>query len=1266
MEYSFVAIIGLIVLVITNYELFFDKNFQVYNQKALRTYRFFAIAVGLFYIVDLLWGFLDPLENKIYVTIDTNFYFVFLAFVLFAWTQFVMCFIDKVKAFTIVVRVLGVLFLAGGLILITINFFEPILFSYKADQYVPSVTRFGYLIFQVISFFAIGIYAFVFSFRGNNLILRRRYLTVAISSIFLAIAVLLQIFGPLYPFYTMGLIAANVILYVFIVATQKEKINLELSESISRVSKQNKEIKHIKELAYIDPLTGVKNKHAFVELENNYDVLIRENKIQEFALLVFDLNNLKLINDTHGHEAGDKYLIDSCQLIKEIFTNTTIYRYGGDEFVILLEGEQLKDRYNLVDKFNEVVDQNRTNNGPIVALGIADYIPGKDNTLRSVFTRADERMYVRKRQLKENKDSSNDLGNKATGASLVNLRYEMYELFYYDSGISMLDMLNGSNCDEILEININDDTFTQIFHQGSKYFVPSVGHSYRDLLDFTHKYIVHPDDRGAYMSLMNPDGFFERLKNSRIPNFDFAHFRYKLQNGSYCWVEQIVICGDEFGLPKGVFRMYVIDINNIKGRLLGNIVEESIFSSGEYLTGLYSSREFVMRATDMVLENKDKNWCVLALDIEHFKLFDEWFGREKGNELLNKIGAVLKDFEKNNAGLAGYLGQDDFSVLCEYNMDLINDLYAKVNTTINSFGLSAGFLPAFGISVLEKDISVVDALDRATIAASNAKGDIKHRIFVYDYDAQFQSEHELRTLTEFMHALKNEEVQFFVQPQVRIPGGQILGGEALTRWLKSDGTFVPPNDFIPVLEKYGFITDLDKYIWEKVCKWLGERIKNKKNVVPISVNVSRIDIFNIDIANYFTELCEKYDINHNLLKIEITESAYAENMNVVDKLVNDLRNRGFMVLMDDFGSGYSSLNMLSTLKISAIKLDAYFLQIEDKSYRKGINILESVINMAKTMALPIIVEGVETKNQVDFLHECGVNFVQGYYYYKALPVETFEKLINEKKNVDDRGFKVNINEQFRVREFLDQNLYSDSMLNNILGSVAIYSVSKESIDIIRYNQQFMDTVNVPDFGEKLAHIENTMPEEDRQKAYDAFKRAKENRLLGATETLRFNTVYGILTSYRMHFYYLGKKEGTDRFYGSATNITQLVDLMEGKELVAKYSKDNLILIGKVSGKWQYTVVSHELSNIIGLSPKELEEELNNGAFYKRIVGKKELSAFIKEVENTPKDQKRLFMCETIIVNNKKQKIDALMEIEYVGDQSNNFQYILRTTRINKK
>ena len=168
----------------------------------------------------------------------------------------------------------------------------------------------------------------------------------------------------------------------------------------------------------------------------------------------------------------------------------------------------------------------------------------------------------------------------------------------------------------------------------------------------------------------------------------------------------------------------------------------------------------------------------------------------------------------------------------------------------------------------------------------------------------------------------------------------------------------------------------------------------------MSINVSRVDIYNFDIVKYLIDLTDKYDLPHRLIKVEITESAYAETAKFIEDIVLRLRKEGFAVLMDDFGSGYSSLNMLSTIKLDAIKLDSEFLRLEGADYERGIRIIESVVNMAKVMALPIIVEGVETKQQCEFLMELGCRYVQGYYFFKPLPREEFEKVIKQKDMID--------------------------------------------------------------------------------------------------------------------------------------------------------------------------------------------------------------------------------------------------------------------------
>ena len=1262
MIYSVVAIVGIIVVLILNYDVLFSKNYKARNKNAYHAYRLLLLSICIFFVLDMLWGFLDPLEDKTPVTIVTNIYFVGMAFVVFCWFRFVAKYLDEKNVVSKILIALAYVFLVTGLALVIVNFFIPILFSYNPERYVPTYGRYGYLTAQLAMYLLASIYALtiVIKNKGQKVL---RHLTIAFVGFAMAIAILAQLARFDLPMYAVGCIVCITLIHLFIVTAEKNDYQRSIAASLSREKAQSKELSLAKELAYTDPLTNVRNKHAYVELEEEVDVLIRNKNIKEFALFLFDLNDLKLINDTYGHEMGDKYIIKSCKIIQSIFTGCELYRFGGDEFIIFLKDEMYKNRYRMLEQFNLEIEKNLGKNEPIIAVGFSDFVPSKDNTLRSVFARADERMYSRKKRLKEM--NGDEVESKASTTTNSNSRLDMYEMFYQSDKLSLFDMLNNSNCDELIEVDLANDTYKQFYHIDGKYFIPNInGSSYRELIDFCEHYIVHPDDKGTYLALMKIDGFFERLKNAKIPGFDFAHFRYKLQDGTYRYVEQVILTGEQYGIPPGSFRLYLFDINNLMTRKLGKVSDEdSVISVGrDAVTSLLTGKEFFAKADEVIAQDKTKQWCLISIDIEHFKFFDEWFGREQGDFLLAKIGAILLENEKENGGVAGYFGQDDFTIVTIYDEKKINKLYERIKDVISSLGLTAGFMPAFGVSIIEKDMVLVDAFDRASIAADKAKGDIRNRICIYNSDMQFLAEQEYRILTDFIHGLQNDEITFYLQPQVLIETGQIVGAEALARWFRDDGKRVPPNEFIPILEKYGFVTDLDQYIWEKVCLWIRKWLDDGHETVPVSLNVSRIDIYNIDIADHFHKLCEKHNIPHNLIKIEITESAYAETTSLIDDLVKTLRDDGFVVLMDDFGSGYSSLNMLSNLRLDAIKLDAHFLHIEPTVGGHGVHILESVVNMAKVMALPIIVEGVENKQQCDFLADLGCQYVQGFYYYRPMPIERFEEIITQKGKLDHRGFVGKTNEQFRLREFLDETIYSDSMLNNILGAVAIYSWSGSHVDIVRFNQQFYESVGMTEFHERLTNIEQFVPESEKPLLFNALKEAYNNRLSGAVANLNFLRPDGTYSAFRIHFYYLDKKEGRERFYGSAVNVTELEDLRLIKTLVAENSHDNLILINKVNNKWNYHVLSHGFSDILGLNPTDFEKELNNGEFAKRVVPAKALKQLMldaTELANKHED----FEKELFVLDKDKQKVKFKLKFHCVSDLAKNTVYILRSELI---
>ena len=774
-------------------------------------------------------------------------------------------------------------------------------------------------------------------------------------------------------------------------------------------------------------------------------------------------------------------------------------------------------------------------------------------------------------------------------------------LFGLSKPLTRLEFMDNSAFDELIEIDVISNRCTNLYHVSGKYFVPADESSFKHQYQYALDNMVHPEDRSLYAAFMEPSSVYDRVVDSETPGMLGEQFRYRLRDGGWRWVEQVLVAGPVHGLPDGIIRCYVFDIDNQVKRSQGVLVNRgySVSENRDSITGLLGRTSFFAQAEEFLSAGGNEDWCLAVIDIEHFRFFNEWHGRDAGNALLEEMGAKLIEF-KAGTGLAGYLGQDDFCLIVPYDESRFNTLFEELRDLIVEHGAHSGFSPAIGICLNDGESELLDLFDRASLASRRAKEDFRHRICVYEPMMGQRSEAEYRILSEFHDALANDEFFFVLQPQCKAATGKIVGVEALVRWRKPSGEVVPPLDFIPVLEKYGFITDLDCYVWEDACRSLREWSDAGNLAVPCSVNVSVKDIYAIDVASVFENLVQKYSLSHDLLKIEITESAYADDTDKVRNTVADLRDKGFVVLMDDFGSGYSSLNMLNSLNVDVIKLDARFLQLGENDALRGMHIIESIVNMAKTMGLPIIAEGVETKQQVEYLEGIGCNYMQGYYFYRPLEKRDFEELIRSSDLIEPEGFVTIANEQFRIREFLDQNVYSDAMLNGILGPVALYSVRGEDVDIIRFNEQFYKSVDVEDFNHRLENIQNYVPEGDRHKLYRLFKNAQEDPFNGATEIIRFYRTDGSIMWFLMHCYFLEDKGGDLRFYGSVRDITRRMRIQEQLNVLEQLTSSTVLFLKMIDGKPRLEVVIHGLENETGLSKERLQYELDERLFLERV------------------------------------------------------------------
>ncbi|MDY5053539.1 MAG: bifunctional diguanylate cyclase/phosphodiesterase, partial [Anaerovibrio sp.] len=401
-----------------------------------------------------------------------------------------------------------------------------------------------------------------------------------------------------------------------------------------------------------------------------------------------------------------------------------------------------------------------------------------------------------------------------------------------------------------------------------------------------------------------------------------------------------------------------------QGKLNGVVVD--YLATYDELTGIYNKQAFYAKTKEMLLDNPDKNFDLLRINIERFKVLNDLFGESTGDKLLRYIGKFLKEINLPLC-VSGRLYADNFVVCYEAGkgdsrrmintLQMVADSFAINNRTILSFGL---------YRIDDKTLPVSVMCDRANMALWKAKGNFKNPYCEYDEKMRQQVLKEQKIINAMERAIQNKEFTLYLQPKYDIEKGTIIGAEALVRWISLENGFISPGDFIPVFENNGFVYEVDKFIWEESCRYLRKWLDEGREVHPISVNVSRIDLYTPKLVQHLVNLREKYQLPSQYLELEITESAYTEDPEQIITITRQLREAGFVILMDDFGTGYSSLNMLKDIQIDVLKLDMGFLKSSDYS-AKGGNILTAILKMAESLKMQTIAEGVETKEQVEFL-----------------------------------------------------------------------------------------------------------------------------------------------------------------------------------------------------------------------------------------------------------------------------------------------------------
>lgn len=435
---------------------------------------------------------------------------------------------------------------------------------------------------------------------------------------------------------------------------------------------------------------------------------------------------------------------------------------------------------------------------------------------------------------------------------------------------------------------------------------------------------------------------------------------------------------------------------------LRKMAEDNVENNRTELTHLHNMKSFFYLCGEMIKAEPDQKYSVVIMDIVQFKAVNEFCGRAEGDRLLKFIAECFQWYEDHRKDTYACHVRADIFCLCTQYEDVreLENIVSEIKAKIDEFPFTYKVQPSFGIGISpEREPAVSYLKDCATMAMNSVKGKVYQTYAIFGEKMRRQLMRERQVENDIVGALENGELVLYIQPKVNMSTGRIIGGEALVRWLHPEKGLVPLGEFIPVLEKNGFIINVDEYIWEKVFAYLGKLKEEGRELVPISINVSRLHAYDTQLAENLIRLREKYDIPAEYVPLELTESAFLEDEKGMYQRMENLRSQGFLVSMDDFGTGYSTMNMLKNQTLDEIKIDREFIRDLEKD--KSQIIIRNTIAMLQQLGVHIVIEGVETEEQKEFLLGCNCTDVQGFLFYRPMPVEEFDKLLWQQEREPD-------------------------------------------------------------------------------------------------------------------------------------------------------------------------------------------------------------------------------------------------------------------------
>ena len=410
-----------------------------------------------------------------------------------------------------------------------------------------------------------------------------------------------------------------------------------------------------------------------------------------------------------------------------------------------------------------------------------------------------------------------------------------------------------------------------------------------------------------------------------------------------------------------------------------------------------NNRRGLRRACEeLMAKHKGEELMYIRVEIHNLQEINERFGREIGDKVLITMANSLERQKDEQDMVFGRITGDTFAAMMCTNTYMSELSHFNLSQYVQEWILDQDYEISFygGVCFFKQgELDLPAVMDRASYALNKIRGDFRKNVCIFN--DKMEREYEQRKRLEQMArtAFKNDSFRVYLQPICDTMTKKLVSAEALVRWLDKDGSIIPPDDFVPIFEKNGFITQVDLFVLDEVCKTIRGWIDAGIEPIPVSVNVSRVDITSPHFVDKVIETVESYGLDHSLVKIELTESAFNDNMSSITEAMDRLRANHFKILMDDFGSGYSNLNMFQDVSVDIVKIDMKFLKNIDEE-GKGRVILQAVVNMSRELGLETVVEGVENQTQFDFVKQLNCEMIQGYYFDRPMPIERFnEKMI---------------------------------------------------------------------------------------------------------------------------------------------------------------------------------------------------------------------------------------------------------------------------------